>query len=886
VEPATITVTYGNVDNFVSTSTDREWIPRASILESCTTYDWQYVTYANNVPGDEKPMTSPYFDWKPTNNALVWTVSNLPTDQLLTNLRVEMLIQGNGTASNDGFGFMWNDNIAASKPSCRIQYFRRFDTLFSGYSDGVIKLVNWTLPTTELEEAGKTILQKIKENGYFHFLVGDDSSVDYFRLVYEYNTVNTNIVPFSCKTYTTGSTVSSTKSVYTDDTSYTISSIIDSTQYPFTGSNLISTALSDKSQTQSAFKIQISSATRFWLFLPSTLTLSWVAAAGWDVITGSSVTVKGTQFSVYTKRYDGPRWVIFGPPSGTTTSSLMYFVSYAPSPALYTPTSNPAASCYCSSTGDPHYYTWDNRRYDLYQPGIYHLIKSRDCTFDVQTLTFKYGSSVAVNGIVSVRYLNNTVTLARAPSSTTGGAWTGNPTVRLNGAVIGSTSSAGGMTATYNNASSWDISISAVGLTVKTVVSGDWFHVYPALSDPGYQRKVDGLCGNCDGNPANDFKYPACQNAIADTTTKLTNNDVAQWALSWAVPTAQQLANVSLLASNLGTSTYSSCLASPITPQCSDLVLPEPPKTVGTTVTTVTEPTQPTNFVSCSGTTVITPSNPSIPPAPPATNTPLLCTNAANYNDIKTKCVSCASLTKYPAEDCIIDLCLSGQSPSTFECPGLPGCQSAPVPTQTITSGGYVFATLGDGLVDGSPTSSYCQPFRYRLPAGWQLATNNALSQSTIAAWSWESHCVSTSDGTSFLSKYGLTNPATCPADGCVIKTIDGCFSSNLCGVRLLIQKAVTPVCGNGVLDGTEQCDDGGTTSGDGCSATCQLEPTVNWTCDTSATPTICYPVSNIVSEPEYLPCPLTNTGCKGCLVTVDNQYNGWCCDCSPACCS
>jgi cysteine-rich repeat protein len=31
-------------------------------------------------------------------------------------------------------------------------------------------------------------------------------------------------------------------------------------------------------------------------------------------------------------------------------------------------------------------------------------------------------------------------------------------------------------------------------------------------------------------------------------------------------------------------------------------------------------------------------------------------------------------------------------------------------------------------------------------------------------------------------------------------------------------------LCGNGVADGTEECDDGGTTSGDGCSATCQLE--------------------------------------------------------------
>src|SRR5207237_6615532 len=34
------------------------------------------------------------------------------------------------------------------------------------------------------------------------------------------------------------------------------------------------------------------------------------------------------------------------------------------------------------------------------------------------------------------------------------------------------------------------------------------------------------------------------------------------------------------------------------------------------------------------------------------------------------------------------------------------------------------------------------------------------------------------------------------------------------------------PPCGNGVVEGTEECDDHNTVSGDGCSATCQLENT------------------------------------------------------------
>jgi fibro-slime domain-containing protein len=38
-----------------------------------------------------------------------------------------------------------------------------------------------------------------------------------------------------------------------------------------------------------------------------------------------------------------------------------------------------------------------------------------------------------------------------------------------------------------------------------------------------------------------------------------------------------------------------------------------------------------------------------------------------------------------------------------------------------------------------------------------------------------------------------------------------------------------TVVCGDGKVQGSEQCDDGNTTSGDGCSSTCQVEP--GWQC-------------------------------------------------------
>jgi MYXO-CTERM domain-containing protein len=46
----------------------------------------------------------------------------------------------------------------------------------------------------------------------------------------------------------------------------------------------------------------------------------------------------------------------------------------------------------------------------------------------------------------------------------------------------------------------------------------------------------------------------------------------------------------------------------------------------------------------------------------------------------------------------------------------------------------------------------------------------------------------------------------------------------------------VAAVCGNRAREGSEQCDDGNTTSGDGCSATCAVEATPTGTAGTSGT--------------------------------------------------
>lgn len=51
-----------------------------------------------------------------------------------------------------------------------------------------------------------------------------------------------------------------------------------------------------------------------------------------------------------------------------------------------------------------------------------------------------------------------------------------------------------------------------------------------------------------------------------------------------------------------------------------------------------------------------------------------------------------------------------------------------------------------------------------------------------------------------------------------------GCEAIN--GGARCISSCPTAVCGNGTKEGNEECDDGDTTSGDGCSSTCKNETT------------------------------------------------------------
>lgn len=76
-----------------------------------------------------------------------------------------------------------------------------------------------------------------------------------------------------------------------------------------------------------------------------------------------------------------------------------------------------------------------------------------------------------------------------------------------------------------------------------------------------------------------------------------------------------------------------------------------------------------------------------------------------------------------------------------------------------------------------------------------------------------------------------LTDNQNCGACGNVCPGIQVCLNS-ACATP-------PPVCGDGIKSGTEACDDGNLTNGDGCSSTCQVEP--GFAC--AGNPSVCAPI-------------------------------------------
>ena len=71
--------------------------------------------------------------------------------------------------------------------------------------------------------------------------------------------------------------------------------------------------------------------------------------------------------------------------------------------------------------------------------------------------------------------------------------------------------------------------------------------------------------------------------------------------------------------------------------------------------------------------------------------------------------------------------------------------------------------------------------------------------------------------------------------DGCTYCLIDTDYT---CSTITLTSPSVCVMCGNEVVEGMEECDDGNASNGDGCSSKCKIED--GFTCGSTTLPTPC----------------------------------------------
>ncbi|XP_033701123.1 IgGFc-binding protein [Tursiops truncatus] len=169
----------------------------------------------------------------------------------------------------------------------------------------------------------------------------------------------------------------------------------------------------------------------------------------------------------------------------------------------------------CRAQGDPHYTTFDGRRYDMMGTCLYSMVElcSDDQTlpaFSVETKNEHRGSrSVSYVGLVTVRAYNHAVSLARGE---VGFARIDSQRSRLPASL------AEGRLRVYQSGTR-----AMVELDFGLVVTYDW-DAQLALSLPvHFQGQVCGLCGNYNGDPTDDFLTPDREQAP----------DAVEFASSW-----------------------------------------------------------------------------------------------------------------------------------------------------------------------------------------------------------------------------------------------------------------------------------------------------------------------------------------------------------------
>lgn len=180
-------------------------------------------------------------------------------------------------------------------------------------------------------------------------------------------------------------------------------------------------------------------------------------------------------------------------------------------------------------------------------------------------------------------------------------------------------------------------------------------------------------------------------------------------------------------------------------------------------------------------------------------------------------------------------------------------------------------------VVAGPDPAKKCVAAKINASAKRFAAIAKCRAQAAVTRTAVDPDCLAKAESKFLAAFTKAESHGACTVTGDAI-TIGDAVS----GCTEAITVDLTGLCGNGVLAPSETCDDGNTTPGDGCSATCTIES--GYTCPgaPSACATICG--DGLIRGSEICDDGDTSSG-DGCSGTCTSEA-GWSCGGEPTACT